>query len=73
VKGGKHAYGWSEVSITGKVAILDESLKEYNLAATCKLFFVIRQQTFRMIRFNHYVVAEKFSFVKSIRRKLQNE
>jgi hypothetical protein len=40
VKGGKHAYGWSEVSITEKNAIPDEALKEYNLVATCKLFLL---------------------------------
>jgi hypothetical protein len=61
------------VSITGKVAIPDEALKEYNLVATCKLFLVVRQQTFSRIRSNHYVVAEEFSFVKYIRRKLQND
>jgi hypothetical protein len=38
VKGGKHAYGWSEVSATGKVAIPDEALVEYNLTPPCKVF-----------------------------------
>ena len=38
VKGGKHAYGWSEVSTTGKVAVPDEALAEYNLAPPCKVF-----------------------------------
>jgi hypothetical protein len=40
VKGGKHAYGWSEVSTTGKVAVSSEALAEYNLAAPCKVFLL---------------------------------
>jgi len=40
VKGGKHAYGWSEVSATGKVAVHSEALAEYNLAAPCKVFLL---------------------------------
>jgi hypothetical protein len=38
VKGGKHAYGWSEVGTTGKVAVPDEALAEYNLSPPCKVF-----------------------------------
>jgi hypothetical protein len=40
VKGGKHAYGWSEVGATGKVAIPDEALAEYNLTPSCKVFLL---------------------------------
>ena len=40
VKGGKHAYGWSEVSATGKVAIPSEALAEYNLTLPCKVFLL---------------------------------
>jgi hypothetical protein len=37
VKGGKHVYGWSEVGTTGKIAVPDEALAEYNLTAPCKV------------------------------------
>lgn len=40
MKGGKHAYGWSEVSTTGKVAVPDEALAEYNFTAPCKVFLL---------------------------------
>jgi len=40
VKGGKHAYGWSEVGATGKVAVPNEALAEYNLTAPCKVFLL---------------------------------
>jgi hypothetical protein len=40
VKGGKHAYGWSEVDATGKVAVPEEALSEYNFTAPCKVFLV---------------------------------
>jgi hypothetical protein len=40
VKGGKHAYGWSEVSTTGKVAFPSEALVEYNLTPPCKVFLL---------------------------------
>ena len=43
VKGGKNAHGWSEVSNTGKIAIPDEALAEYKLAAPCKVFFIVWQ------------------------------
>ena len=37
VKGGKHAYGWSEVGATGQVAVPDEALAEYNLLVPGKV------------------------------------
>jgi hypothetical protein len=40
VKGGKHAYGWSEVGATGKVAVPEEALAEYNLLVPCKVFLL---------------------------------
>jgi len=40
VKGGKHAYGWSEVNVTGKVAVPDEALAEYNLVVPCKVILL---------------------------------
>jgi len=40
VKGGKHVYGWSEVGTTGKVAVPDEALAEYNLMPPCKVFLL---------------------------------
>jgi hypothetical protein len=40
VKGGKHAYGWSEVSATGKCAVPSDALEEYNLKPPCKLFLL---------------------------------
>lgn len=40
VKSGKHAYGWSEVSATGKVAVPDDALAEYNLTLPCKVFLM---------------------------------
>ena len=40
VKGGKHTYGWSEVSATGKVAVPSEALAEYNLTPPCKVFLL---------------------------------
>jgi hypothetical protein len=72
VKGGKHAYNWSEVSITGKGAIPDEALKGYNLAATCKLFLLSgskRSGGFTLITMS---LLKKFSFVTSIRQKPQS-
>jgi hypothetical protein len=40
VKGGKHVYGWSEVSATGKVAVPDEALAEYNLQVPGKVILL---------------------------------
>ena len=40
VKGGKHAYGWSEVGATGKVVVPDEALAEYRLTPPCKVFLL---------------------------------
>ena len=40
VKGGKHAYGWSEVSATGKVAVPRDALAEYKLTPPCKVFLL---------------------------------
>jgi len=40
VKGGKHAYGWSEVGTTGKVAVPEEALAEYNFMAPCKVILL---------------------------------
>jgi len=40
VKGGKHAYGWSEVSATGKVAVPSEALEEYKFTPPCKVFLL---------------------------------
>ena len=40
VKGGKHAYGWSEVGTTGKIAIPSDALAEYNFTAPCKVFLL---------------------------------
>jgi len=36
VKGGKHAYGWSEVGTAGNIVVPDEALEEYNLKTPCK-------------------------------------
>ena len=40
VKGGKHAYGWSEVGATGKIVVPDEALAEYNLTPPCRVFLL---------------------------------
>lgn len=40
MKGGKYVYGWSEVGTTGKIAVPDEALAEYNLTALCKVFLL---------------------------------
>ena len=40
VKGDKHVYGWSEVGATGKVAVPDEALAEYNFTAPRKVFLL---------------------------------
>jgi hypothetical protein len=40
VKGGKYAYGWSEVGATGKVVVPSEALAEYNFTAPCKVFLL---------------------------------
>jgi hypothetical protein len=40
VKGGKHVYGWSEVDTTGKIAVPDEALAEYNLTQPCKVILL---------------------------------
>jgi hypothetical protein len=40
VKGGKYAYGWSEVSSTGQIAVPSEALAEYNLTTQCKVILL---------------------------------
>ena len=40
MKGGKHAYGWSEVGAIGKVAVPIEALAEYNLTPPCEVFLL---------------------------------
>jgi bifunctional DNA-binding transcriptional regulator/antitoxin component of YhaV-PrlF toxin-antitoxin module len=40
VKGGKYVYGWSEVDTTGRIAVPDEALAEYNLTAPCKVILL---------------------------------
>jgi hypothetical protein len=40
VKGGKHAYGWSEVGTTGKVAVPIEAFAEYKFTVPCKVFLL---------------------------------
>jgi hypothetical protein len=40
VKGGKFVYGWSEVGNTGKIAIPNEALAEYNLVPPCKVLLL---------------------------------
>jgi hypothetical protein len=40
VKGGKFVYGWSEVGNTGKIAIPNEALAEYNLVPPCNVILL---------------------------------
>jgi hypothetical protein len=71
VKGGKYVYGWSEVGTTGRIAVPDEALAEYNLTAPCKVILLSGSAHSGGICFNYCIVAEEFSFVTSIRRKSQ--
>ena len=40
MKGGKHAYGWSEVDATGSIVVPSDALLEYNFVPPCKIFLL---------------------------------
>ena len=40
VKGGKYAYGWSKVGITGKIAIPKEAMEEYGVSEGENVFII---------------------------------